>query len=87
MSGLDTINDLLHSPDKRSFRKRAEMLTIIFVMSGAWISAGYMWGHKDNTREIEDIRAGFAEQRDKLREEQGKKLEALRTQCAAKAVK
>lgn len=88
MSGLETINDALHDPVKRkSWAKRLEMVTIVGMMSGAWIAAGYTWGHKDNTREIEEIRADFAAQREKLRETQGKKLEELRTQCTAKAIK
>lgn len=88
MSGLETAHDILHDPAKRRpWMKRLEMLTIVFVMSGSWIAAGYGWGYKNSTMEIEAIRADFGRQRDKLREEQGRKLEELRTQCTAKEIK
>lgn len=87
MSGLDTINDILHDPAKRRpWTKRIEMITIVTIICGSWTAIGYGIGHKNNTLEIEALRAEFTAQREKLRETQGKKLEELRTTCTAKAV-
>lgn len=88
MSGLDTMHDILQDPEKRRpWAKRFEMLAIVFSMSGAWIAAGYAWGHKTNFQEVEFLRADYQSKLDKLREAQGRKLEDLQTKCAAKAVK
>lgn len=58
MSGLETMHDMLHDPAKRRpLVKRVEMLGIVTLLSASWISAGYIWGHRDATEKAERVGA------------------------------
>lgn len=63
MSSLETVHDMLHDPAKRRpLMKRVEMLAVVFVLSASWISAGYIWGHKDANEKSERVAAELTKQ-------------------------
>lgn len=86
MSTLDSMHAILHDPKHRPLWKRIEMLVIVFVLSGAWVTTGYFAAYKSMTEKIETLQLDHAKKLADAGEDYRKKLDAISLKCANKEI-
>ena len=88
MSTLETMHGLLHDEKHRTFRQRFEVIIVLFVLSGSWITAGYMLAMRVTNDRVEALQVKHQKDLDAKSEKYRKDLDALATQaCKKEALK